>query len=242
MTFSRRTRASVLLVTLVGSVAVSAAWANLIVAPVPPSQSIIEGGSTSVSFKVFNNNSTPGGSLILDYALAIINGPLGDDELDFTSVTFPTLIPNNTTGTFTYGLANPNGNVGDPDNGLSHISFYIEMSLANPNTAPNVFTAIGLGVFVFNLGPGGSQGLGPNPVTLTDLFGCYFTPGVFPNPCPALAGAPPLYTMSFQGIPFPAVASVTVLDTPEPASIALLGTALLGLAWAVRAKLRRRCP
>lgn len=241
MTLSRRIRASLLLAGLVCGMAICSAWANLIVTPVPPSQSLPEGPNahTSVSFDV--TNTDPINSVVLDYALAIINGPSGDDALNFAAVTFPTVIPAGATLPFTYGLVNPTGNPFDCcDNGLNHVSFYVEMSLADPNSAPNMFTAIGLGVFVFNAGPGGSQGVGPNPLTLTDLFGCYFVPGGFPNPCPVLAGAPPLYTMSFQGNPFPAVANVTLFDLPEPASIILMGSALIGLAGVLRAKTRRR--
>jgi len=69
-----------------------ASWAGqLTVTPIPAAQTVVEGINTSVTFRVTN---TTGQDLVLDYALAIINGPPGDsvdsDNVFFNGVTFPT--------------------------------------------------------------------------------------------------------------------------------------------------------
>lgn len=199
--------------------------------------SILEGLDDSVTFHVTNNS---GGDLIVDYALAIINGPPDpEDNITFTGVTFPTIIPDKKPGDFIYGLTSSRDNPFDrPDNGLNHISFYLGMSPSAGGT-PAILNAQGLGTFFFfNNGPGSTGTL--IPATLTLLQNCYNNPGAFPNPCTILP-TDLLYTGEVQGQPFPTVADVTVYDVPEPAGLTLLAGALaLVLVWLGRGRITSR--
>lgn len=197
--------------------------------------SILEGLDDSVTFHVTN---TSGGDLILDYALAIINGPPDpEDNIFFTGVTFPTIIPDKKSGDFIYGLTSaPDDPFDPPDNGLNHISFYLGMSPSAGGT-PAILNAQGLGAFLFfNNGPGSTGTL--IPATLTLLQNCYNNPGAFPNPCTILP-TDLLYTGEVQGQPFPTVADVTVNDLPEPAVLGMFGfgALLIGLFAGLRRRL-----
>ena len=183
---------------------------------------ILEGTDTSVDFHVVNNS---GINLVLDYALAIINGPPDiEDNIFFTSVTFPSRISINGSGDFVYGLTSvPDTPLDPPDNGLNHISFYLEMSQSD-GTTPQIFSNMGTGTFFhFLLGPGSTGTLVSQ--TLTDLINCSANPGPFPNPCP-LGPNELLYTNGIRGTPFPTVADVTVTDLPEPGAALLFGCGL----------------
>jgi hypothetical protein len=195
---------------------------------------ILEGLDTSVDFHVINNT---GLNLVLDYALAIINGPPDlEDNVFFTSVTFPARIFIGGTGDFIYGLTSvPDNPFDPPDNGLNHISFYLETSPSD-GTVPQFFTDVGRGTFLhFLIGPGSTGQLVPQ--TLTDLNNCFNNPGAFPNPCP-LGANEVLYTGGIRGTPFPTVADVTVVDLPEPRAGWLLGCGLALIAMGRRKLIR----
>jgi hypothetical protein len=208
--------------------------------PVTPHSSppIPEGDSTQVSFDVGNPT---GQLLILDYALAIINGPGGDDLVSFSSVTWPSFIgPGG--GTFTYGITSPMDTDHTPDDGLNTVSFYVEYSLASSATNQQYITTIGQGTFVYNIG-GGSQGT-ENFGTLGLLLNCASKPGPLPNPCNVwnnlLFDGQNGATVAYQGFPQPANAFVDVLDTPEPSTLLMLGSSLLGVGSFMRKRLSVR--
>jgi hypothetical protein len=231
----------VLLLTGILGGATSLEGAMLLNVTAGPAQSIPEDTGTNVTFTVTNPNAS---TYILDYALAIITGPRGDDFLMFSSVSFPTLFPFNTPETFTYGVTNfPVGDLSDPDNGLNTISFYIEASPSTPGSVGQFLTANGLGFFEFRSTGGSLATNGPNAQTLADLNACASAPGVNPlNPCPALMGDPHLYdvpgdvTAAVVGTPQPALTTVNLLDAPEPSTTGILALGSLGLliAWGRR--------
>jgi hypothetical protein len=209
-----------------------------------PGQNIVEGPNAggNVTFTVTNPNP---GTYVLDYALAIINGPAGDDLLTLNGVNFPTLFPQNVPETFTYPVLNPNGDVGDPDNGLNTVSFYIEASPATPGSVPQFLQVKGLGFFVF-LSTAGSLATGPTAQTLADLTACTVAPGALPDPCPAVKADPDLYVLAGQTArgPNPSSTTVNLLDNgnqaaPEPATAGPIATGLLLLGWAFRRRFRK---
>jgi hypothetical protein len=217
-------------VSLLFAIAVPACAGALTVTPESPDP-VLEGINVSVAFHVFN---TTGSDLILDYALAIINGPPGDatdtDNVFFGGgQSFPTVILNNTGGDFKYNLLDPNDPTDAPDNGLNNISFYLGMSVWNGVGKPGIITVPGgLGMFFYNGNGVGSTGT-LQPGTLAILNNCFNNPGNFPNPCPTI-GANKLYTGEFQGQPFPAVATVTVNDLPEPSTWGVVFAGIITLA------------
>ena len=206
----------------------ASAWAGtLSVQVITPNPSITEGQDTSVTFRVTN---TTGGDLILDYALAIINGPPSlEDNIFFKGVTFPTIIANTDTQDFVYGLTSVPDDPLDPtDDGLNHVTFYLGMS-PSAGGVPQILNAQGLGAFFFfNNGPGSTGTLIPG--TLTLLQNCYNNPGPLANPCNI--GTNLLYTGEIQAQAFPSVAAITVNDLPEPGSAFLLlgGLVLCGVS------------
>jgi hypothetical protein len=210
------------------------------VVAIPAAQSFTEGGTSSITFRATNKT---GFNLVLDYALAIINGPPGFDDnvFFFPNVIFPNVILNGASGDFMYGLDNTNGDPTDvpdtPGDGLNHVSFYLGMSRWNGVGLPGIINPNipNFGVFLVNAGGVGSTGT-LNPATLAKLNACTVAPGPFPNPCP-LTAADLLYTGEVQGQPFPTVATVIVNDLPEPATF---GSVLLGLVAGVATTLRRR--
>ncbi len=205
-------------------------------------QSIVEGNATTVTFTVTNPNVQ---TYILDYAIAVITGPKGDDFLQFDSVSFPTLFPFNIPQTFTYGVSNPTGDTSDPDNGLNTIAFEIEASPATAGSLPQFLTAKGLGFFVFRSTGGSLATTGPNAQTLADLNACSAAPAANPaNPCPNLAGDPHLYDVptdlaaTVVGIPQPALTTVNLQDAPEPSTAGLAACGMLALLAALRYRSR----
>ena len=200
---------------------------------------IPEGDSTSVGFTLSNPTNFP---LILDYALAIINGPGGDDLVSFAGVTWPSFLTPKGNGTFTYYIDSPPDDDGKPDDGLNTVSFYVAYSLATSLPNPQYTTTLGLGLFVYNIG-GGSQGT-MNLNTLALLNNCTANPGPLPNPCNIgnnlLFDGPNGTTVEYQGVPQPQYAYVDVYDTPEPSTLLLLGSGLLGSCGVLRKRGRAR--
>jgi len=200
----------------------------LLVAPLQASQTVLEGIDTSVTFRVTNNT---GQDLVLDYALTIIQGPPfdkkdpdGGDNVFFKSVTFPTVIKNGDFGDFIYGLRDPNDPFDGPDDGLNNITFQVGMSPWDEKGTPAINTAVGLGNFIFDTNGVGSTGA-LNAGVLAQLEACDAAPATSPNPCTN----GDLYGGEFHGQPFPALATVNVVDVPEPASFEYLLIAASGL-------------
>lgn len=196
----------------------------------------LETGTGSVSFTVKNNTGVP---LILDYALAIIvpTNPDPDDLASFTGVTADTGIAVGGTDTFTYRLNDQHPDVTDPDPGLNHVFFWVEFADATgcgPNPTPRI-TVNALGTFVFPA-PSCTPTHVLDPAVLAALTAC------FNNPAPTVPGCQPtaaLYTNIRTFSPpapkqFPATANAVLTDIPEPATLSLLGLAMLGLFAATR--------
>jgi hypothetical protein len=174
--------------------------------------------------------------------LAIINGPDGDDLVSFAGVTWPSFLNPNSPGTFTYLINSPPDDDHTPDNGHNTVSFYVAYSLATSNPNPQYNTTLGLGIFTYNLG-GGSQGT-LNLNTLALLQQCAANPGNLPNPCNIgnnlLFNGPNNTTVEYQGVPQPQYAYVDVYDTPEPSTLLMLGSGLLGIGGLLRKRLRNK--
>jgi hypothetical protein len=225
-------------VLLVSVLSCSAFGAGITVTPVPASQTWLEQPTnplTQVEFAVQNNTAT---TLILDYALEIISGPPPDDAIHNTgAVSAYTYIPAGQIGYYIYGLFNPGGDPGDvPDPGLNFIRFQIELSPANTlPTSQIISTNPGdFGAFLFAVG-GSSTATGPDATVLASLQAAFNNGGTFP----ANACAPLVNGSLFNGagvVQGNACATVTVVDTPEPATLWGFG---IGCAAVVLGSIRR---
>ena len=214
--------------------------AQIVLTVTPPApQTFVEQTTNPLTFVTFRvTNNDPVNTYILDYAAEIITWPADIDDqvwnngfVSAATYILPATPANVLTGAnvglYTFGVYNP---FGDPitdccDNGLNPISFVIEMSLLAtfPNAA-NIATNAGYGQFVFQTG-GSSTGT-EDPVELNLLQNCLAN-----NNCPAAIAHGPLFNNGIDGLPDPALTSVTVLDTPEPATWCFIigGCAVLAL-------------
>jgi len=191
--------------------------AGIVVTPLPPAP-VVENPNampiTTVSFAVQNTFGAP---YILDYALEVILWPTDpDDQVENFSARLPTWIPAGGTVFFSYDLVNPRGDpTGDCcDPGVNPVLFFIEMSpmLTQPNQ--NVIVSNGFGSFVVPT-TGSSTGT-ENLAQFAALNNCI---NVSAANCIATAtNGVLLFSDGVNGAPFPAVADVIVLDTPEPAA------------------------
>jgi hypothetical protein len=207
------------------------------------------GGPAIIDFRVMNND--PVNTLILDYAFASITpGPPDVDDFAHFSgtngnaglVSGSLTIGPGAIGHYTYSFSSP-ADPNDPnpaenlDFGLNRVFFAIEMSvLANNCTGPPVNTissATPLVVWVDQTGC-------PNPadgVALTSVLNLQ-------NP---QLNAPPHNKLYADGIigtdaagnPF-GLSTVQVNDTPDPSTLVLLGSGLLGVACLRRRMFKQR--
>lgn len=231
------------------------AWANQFNCAQPPgqliaisctgAQSIPEGATTLVSFKVKNNS---GMNLILDYAFAsIVHGPPDtDDFINFSGVngigglpgglaSVPLFLPIGGMGVFTYSVTSP-ADSGDEngDHGLDPVSFSVEYSPGTIVGAP-AFIPGGGGalVFVANANSGAI-----NLAVLAQLLNFVNNPpGCAMNFQPPCQPDPPLLLYANGITAGPVATSVDVFDIPEPSTILLSATGLLGLIGSVRRRI-----
>jgi hypothetical protein len=205
----------------------------ILVTPIPPAP-VVENPNANpiatVSFAVQNTFAVP---YILDFALEIILWPAEiDDQVVNAGATLPTWIPAGGTVTFSYRVANPNGNPGDCcDPGINPVDFYIELSPML--TQPNQNTIMSNGFGSFTVPTNGSSTGVENMGQFNALNNCI---NVSAANCMATAtNGTLLFSNGVLGNPYPAVANVTVLDTPEPAAGWLCAA---GLAFLVRRRNR----
>jgi PEP-CTERM motif len=168
--------------------------------------------------------------MVLDYALTVIYGPNDiDDNVFFNGQTFNTVWQPGQTLPMVYNVINT---FGDPitdccDDGLNFITFKIELSPATPGSTNQFITVPApYGTYIF---PATSSSGGMFvPAVQAMLLNCFNNPAPFPDPCPTLP-TQLLFTTGIQGQPFPAIATVNVLDLPEPSTLILSGAGLVGL-------------
>ena len=183
-------------------------------------------GTSNVTFTVRNGSDC---AMVLDYALTVIYGPPDpDDNVFFNGQTFNTVWQPGQTLPMVYNVINT---FGDPitdccDDGVNFITFKIELSPSNGG--PNQFITVPApyGTYIY---PASSSSTGTlNPAIQAMLLACFNNPAPFPDPCPMLP-TDLLYTTGVQGVPFPAITTVTVTDLPEPSTLILSGAGLIGL-------------
>jgi len=100
--------------------------------------------------------------------------------------------------------------------------------LSPSNGGPNQFITVPApyGTYIY---PASSSSTGTlNPAIQAMLLACFNNPAPFPDPCPMLP-TDLLYSTGVQGVPFPAITTVTVTDLPEPSTLILSGAGLIGL-------------
>ncbi len=199
----------------------------ILVTPMPPSP-VVENPNANpiatVSFAVQNTFTVP---YILDFALEVILWPAEiDDQVVNAGATLPTFILPGATVTFDYRVTNPSGNPGDCcDPGVNPVEFFIELSPML--TQPNQATIVSNGFGSFTVPTNGSSTGMENIAQFNALNNCI---NISAANCIATAtNGTLLFSNGVLGNPYPAVANVTVLDTPEPAVgwLCAVGLALL---------------
>jgi hypothetical protein len=183
------------------------------ISPLPVIENPNANPIATVSFAVQNTFAVP---YILDFALEVILWPPEiDDQVVNASATLPTFIPAGGTVNFDYRVSNPNGNPGDCcDPGINPVEFFIELSPML--TQPNQATIVSNGFGSFTVPTNGSSTGVENIAQFNALNNCI---NVSAANCIATAtNGILLFSNGVLGNPYPAVANVTVLDTPEPAA------------------------
>lgn len=196
--------------------------------------SLTEGAQNVIyTFSVTNNTNLP---LILDAAVALITPAGGDpgDQIFFSGpngsnglVNFPATLARDATGTFVYSVDAPELPPVPPefnDFGLDRFSFQVEYS--NIRGVANVPTINAAGPI--NLVIDGQPSESLDTDTLAILNNCFNNPAT----CAGLSNSlyPPSLNQGNPAFGGAAALQVQVNDIPEPASLALLGTAALAAA------------
>jgi PEP-CTERM motif len=231
-------------------------WANPLFLPpiviAPPGQTILEGQKTNLTFNVFNPNPVP---LILDYAMAKITtthdttdwlhfaGNNGSAGLGSASL----IIAPFGVGQYKYNFITDLLDTGPAKDGRNDVSFGIEMSPILGNGG--IFVVNVNGVFLGLILPNNPPNV-VNPAVLNNLLGanpqfpCQVANGCNPF-APNFNNNQLLYQGGLLGIDFPnltspSVVTVFVSDTPEPSTLLMLGSGILGLGGFLRKRLLTR--
>lgn len=234
----------------------ASAWANQFNCAQPPGQliaisctggqSIPEGPATTlVSFTVKNNS---GMNLILDYAFASIahGGPDPTDLIHFSGLngsgglpgglgSVPLFLPIGGMGVFTYSVTSPPEIDDNPsDFGINPVTFSVEYSPGTLVGVP-VFIPGGNGALVF---VANSNSGAINPAVLAQLLNFVNNPpGCAMNFQPPCQPDPPLLLYANGITAGPVSTSVDVFDIPEPSTLLLGATGLLGLLGRARRRI-----
>jgi hypothetical protein len=228
---------AVLLVAIMALTIGSSAFANTLSPLIqsPPGASTLEGGAdVHLTFKVFNPNNF---TMILDYAFcSITHGP--PDPSDYANFSGNNgdagllggalIIPGKSWGDYSYSFTPVSPADYGTDFGHDPVFFAIEMSPLGNKTPPpinNISSAIGFVAWLDLTGNGDI----PQQPALGQLLNMQ-------NPQPNLLYADGVIGTDGKGNPY-GLSFVNVYDTPEPSSLLLLGSGLVGTAGLLRRRL-----